>query len=263
VAGSGLGGRNVTGDGGGAAPRGPLAAPRGPLLALDTATVQTTLAVGDLRGEVLAARSWPAARREEIALLEQLRALLEEAGLQPVDLGALIVGLGPGGFTGLRVGLATAKTLAWGLRIPIVGIVTPLALASVVLADPGAEDRLAVVQPAGPHDRYVTRVTRADSGVALLGGPLLAAPEALADALVAGEAVAAAGLPADEPLGVPALELGRRALDGLGAALLALGTRRLASGERDDPAALVPAYVTLPRGLPAAVGTGTWSPDLP
>jgi tRNA threonylcarbamoyladenosine biosynthesis protein TsaB len=236
--------------------------PRGPLLALDTATARTTLALGEPAGNVLAARTWPAERREEVALLEQLRDLLDEAGLRPAELGALIVGLGPGGFTGLRVGLATAKTLAWGLHVPLAGIVTPLALAFAALGGTDIEDRLAVVQPAGPHDRYVTRVTRAEGGVALLGGPLLAAPEALAEALVAGEAVAAVGLPADDPLGASALELGRRALDGLGAALLALGARRLAAGERDDPAALVPAYVTLPRGLPAAAGSWAWSPDL-
>jgi hypothetical protein len=57
-------------------------------------------------------------------------------------------------------------------------------------------------------------------------------------------------------------ELGREALAGLGPALLAIGGLTLASGRRDDAASLVPLYVTLPRGVPEAVGAQAWSPDL-
>ena len=57
-------------------------------------------------------------------------------------------------------------------------------------------------------------------------------------------------------------ELGRDALAGLGPALLAVGGLVLAAGRGDDAAALVPLYVTLPRGVPEAVGAQAWSPDL-
>jgi hypothetical protein len=67
-------------------------------------------------------------------------------------------------------------------------------------------------------------------------------------------------------LPAPAAELGRLALAGLGAALLALGARALAAGLADDVAALVPSYVSLPRGVAAAgsaaSGAASWSPDL-
>jgi hypothetical protein len=55
---------------------------------------------------------------------------------------------------------------------------------------------------------------------------------------------------------------GRMALDGLGAALSDLGSRRLQRGESDDVAELVPVYVTLPRGVIAAAASIEWSPDL-
>jgi hypothetical protein len=58
-----------------------------------------------------------------------------------------------------------------------------------------------------------------------------------------------------------ALELGDAAHARLGASLLALGAARLAAGEVDDLAELVPEYVTLPRGVAAEVGEVSWSRD--
>src|SRR4029077_14054266 len=72
--------------------------------------------------------------------------------------------IGPGGFTGLRVGLATAKTLAHGLGRPIVGIGTAVALAAAS-SDTGA---LTVVLPAGPRDRYLVPLPDDGIGARLL-----------------------------------------------------------------------------------------------
>jgi hypothetical protein len=58
-----------------------------------------------------------------------------------------------------------------------------------------------------------------------------------------------------------ACALGEQALAGLGAALLRLGANRLAAGDEDDLAGLVPEYVTLPRGIVRESGTVTWSHD--
>ena len=58
-----------------------------------------------------------------------------------------------------------------------------------------------------------------------------------------------------------ACALGERAMAGLGAALLRLGARRLAQGDTDDLAGLVPEYVTLPRGIERESGAVTWSHD--
>jgi tRNA threonylcarbamoyladenosine biosynthesis protein TsaB len=235
------------------------------LLALDTATRQATLALGDDAGTFVAGRDWAAGHTHAETLLPALQALLEAAGIAPTALAGVVVGTGPGGFTGLRVGLATAKTLAHGLRIPIVGKATGEALAAAALGQ-GSGGVALVVQPAGPADRYLTRVIVDASGNALADGPpTLLAPADLGAAIeaaqVAGERLVAVDLE-DAGLPVAARDLGRRALAGLGAALLAAGARSLAAGRADDVAALVPIYVTLPRGVAVGSGASTWSPDL-
>jgi tRNA threonylcarbamoyladenosine biosynthesis protein TsaB len=103
---------------------------RGLVLAFDTATPVVTSAL--LRdGEVLGERSSHAA-----AVLADADRLLREAGLAPSDLDVLVVGTGPGSFTGIRIGLAAARGLALALDIPVAGVSTLDALA--VGAPPGA-----------------------------------------------------------------------------------------------------------------------------
>jgi tRNA threonylcarbamoyladenosine biosynthesis protein TsaB len=94
------------------------------VLAFDTATdVATSALVED--GEVLGERASKAA-----TLLEDLDALLRQASARTVDVDALAVGIGPGSFTGVRVGLATARGLALALGIPAAGVSTLDALAA-------------------------------------------------------------------------------------------------------------------------------------
>ena len=61
-------------------------------------------------------------RRHAEALMTAVTALLEEAGLTLADVGRIGVGVGPGPFTGLRVGLATAQTLGFALDVPVTGV---------------------------------------------------------------------------------------------------------------------------------------------
>jgi tRNA threonylcarbamoyladenosine biosynthesis protein TsaB len=94
------------------------------ILAFDTATdVATSALVED--GEVLGERISKAA-----TLLEDVDALLRQASARTADLGALAVGIGPGSFTGVRVGLATARGLGLALGVPAAGISTLDALAA-------------------------------------------------------------------------------------------------------------------------------------
>jgi tRNA threonylcarbamoyladenosine biosynthesis protein TsaB len=94
------------------------------ILAFDTATDVATSALVD-DGEVLGERASRAA-----TLLEDVDALLRQAGAHTRELGALAVGTGPGSFTGVRVGLATARGLALALGVPVAGVSTLDALAA-------------------------------------------------------------------------------------------------------------------------------------
>ena len=94
------------------------------ILAFDTATDRATSAlVGD--GEVLGERVSRAA-----TLLEDVDALLRQAGAHAGDIEALAVGTGPGSFTGTRIGLAVARGLGLGLGVPAAGVSTLDALAA-------------------------------------------------------------------------------------------------------------------------------------
>jgi tRNA threonylcarbamoyladenosine biosynthesis protein TsaB len=98
-------------------------------LAFDTATTVATSALVD-GDEVLGER---VSRAQ--TLLEDVDALLRQAGAHPSDLDRLAVGLGPGSFTGVRIGLAVARGLALSLDLPGSGIST---LAALAAGAPGA-----------------------------------------------------------------------------------------------------------------------------
>ena len=211
----------------------------GPLLAIDTATTHAVIALGRPDGALIDARRWVAGYRHGEELLARIEALLADNGVAPVALGGLVVGTGPGAFTGLRVGIATAKGLAHALGLPIAGVVTGQAL--IAAAGGGA---VVLLQPAGPSDRVLTRP--GEHPVILAGGtdPDLREDERLVAVDLAERA---------DP---DATALGEAAHAGLAAALLATGAARLAAGDADDLATLVPEYVTLPRGVREAPADG-------
>jgi tRNA threonylcarbamoyladenosine biosynthesis protein TsaB len=94
------------------------------ILAFDTATdVATSALVWD--GEVLGEL-----RSRPVTVLEDVDALLRRGGVRDTQLEALAVGIGPGSFTGLRMGLATARALAFALELPVAGVSTLDALAA-------------------------------------------------------------------------------------------------------------------------------------
>ena len=108
------------------------------LLAFDTATPAVTVALYDGQ-QVVAERTTVDAMRHGELLAPSIAAVLEEVGLVRQDLTAIAVGVGPGPFTGLRVGLMTARTLGAVLEIPVYGVCT-LDVLAVEAVDSGTVD---------------------------------------------------------------------------------------------------------------------------
>jgi tRNA threonylcarbamoyladenosine biosynthesis protein TsaB len=233
------------------------------ILAIDTATTRVVVASGSPDGRIDGLTTWPAGYRHGETLLPSIGRFLGEQNLRRSRLTAIVVGTGPGAFTGLRVGIATAKGLAHGLGIPIVGVSTGEALLAAAvtarqvggaaapdgIADPARASRFVLLLPAGPSDRIVVRPGGAPALLVAGTDPDLEAGEVLVAIDLEGRADDAA------------LERGEAARAGLGAALVEIGAARLAAGDADDLARLVPEYVTLPRGVRAETGEVAWSRD--
>lgn len=90
-------------------------------LAIDTSTYVLGVAVvkdGEVVGEFMTNLK----KNHSLRLMSAIRTLMEEAEMTPKQLDRIIVAQGPGSYTGVRIGVTTAKTMAWALQIPVVGV---------------------------------------------------------------------------------------------------------------------------------------------
>ncbi|MFG1889899.1 tRNA (adenosine(37)-N6)-threonylcarbamoyltransferase complex dimerization subunit type 1 TsaB [Micromonospora sp. NPDC049051] len=120
------------------------------VLVVDSSTPAVTAALAEVTAEGVATRAHRRtvdARAHGELLAPQVDAVLAEAGARPADLGAIVAGLGPGPFTGLRVGLVTAATIGQVLGVPTYGVCSldaighPAAAGEPVLAASDARRR--------------------------------------------------------------------------------------------------------------------------
>lgn len=93
------------------------------LVAIDTATRFASLALYE-PGRVLAEHTWRSNDNHTVEMMPSLVDMFNRQDVQPTQLKAVAVTIGPGSFTGLRIGLAVAKGLAMGLDIPVIGVPT-------------------------------------------------------------------------------------------------------------------------------------------
>jgi tRNA A37 threonylcarbamoyladenosine modification protein TsaB len=154
------------------------------LLAFDTATPAVTVA---LRGDegVLAEHTEIDARRHGELLAPGIEKVLADAGCSRTDLTGVVVGVGPGPFTGLRVGLMTARALGDALDIPVYGVCTLDILAAAVTAalrDPAADPAAALgaLNPTVPRidPHHADPQNTATAGAGSPTGPATAAARA-------------------------------------------------------------------------------------
>jgi tRNA threonylcarbamoyl adenosine modification protein YeaZ len=188
------------------------------ILAIDTATPAVTAGIVKLDGiEVLAERVTVDARAHAEQLTPNVLAALADAGLNVDDLGAVVVGCGPGPFTGLRVGMATAAAYGHALGIPVHGVCS---LDAIGIESAATVSEVLVVTDARRHEVYWARYR---DGVRV-EGPAVNSP---ADVVGAAEA------------------LGRAAVYPTAAGLV-----RAVADWNAPPAPLIPLYLRRPDAKP-------------
>jgi tRNA threonylcarbamoyladenosine biosynthesis protein TsaB len=149
------------------------------LLAFDTATEAVTVALHD--GErVVASQTRVDGRRHGELLAPAITALLDEAWVPRQDVTAIAVGVGPGPFTGLRVGLVTARTMALALEVPVYGVCTLDVLAAEAVDTRAVDGPFVVATDARRKEVYWAAY---DEEGRRLDGPHVARPADVATGL--------------------------------------------------------------------------------
>ncbi|NLE75761.1 MAG: tRNA (adenosine(37)-N6)-threonylcarbamoyltransferase complex dimerization subunit type 1 TsaB [Chloroflexi bacterium] len=217
------------------------------ILGIDTATRVAGLAVGDAH-RLWAEETWYSVDTHTVELAPRLDRMMRALGRTADDLSGVGVTLGPGSFTGLRIGLSVAKGLALSHGLPLVGIPT---LDTLAWPHAGQRGPLWAVIQAGRGRLCAACYGRAADGLALVEGPLLVTLDELAGRL--GEGAFVCGeLEAEETAALRArlgsgLRLPRPAENLRRAGFLVeLARRRLANGEADDVETLAPLYLQHP-----------------
>lgn len=206
------------------------------IVAIESASTDVSIALADPDGELRQVDGWSAGQRQSHELLPRITALLAANDSAIAAVSALAVGIGPGSFTGLRVGMSVAKGLAVALDRPIIGVPS---LPAWLESEP---DAAVAVARAGARDAYLLH--RGATSPEIVDRDLLGdvngsfvAPAELIEAFALTDAV--------QPLRAAAA-VARQA---------ALRLRDQPAG--DDLSRLEPAYLRAPRGLPQAAAGGS------
>jgi tRNA threonylcarbamoyladenosine biosynthesis protein TsaB len=219
------------------------------LLAIDTSTTAVSVAVGcdgAALAEVQLSRPRGAAQRHAEQLAPAIRYVCDEAGVRLPQLAGVGVGIGPGLFTGLRVGVTTAKVMAQSLRVPVVGVAS-LDLVAYPLRH--ASRLLAAVLDARRKEIFYALYVPVPGGVQRVSDYLVGPVDDLvSDLLARGDEVLIAGDGAlvyrEQLAEVQRVELASPAFAmPSAAALLELAAARFEREEFTQPSELVPMYL--------------------
>ena len=215
------------------------------LVAIDSSTNTASLALAK-EGKVLAETSWRCGQNHSVELLPHLTQLLEEAKVSLKDTSCVIVAKGPGSFNGLRVGLSTAKGLAFSLAVPIIGI-SSLEMEAYGHAETGVP--VCPIFNAGRGEIATALYQKKDDGWHQLTPEHITTVEALADeikekTIFCGEYVATIANQLKTKLREKAVITPDQMRSAV--SLIELAKPRIDAGDYDDPATLQPIYLRRP-----------------
>jgi tRNA threonylcarbamoyladenosine biosynthesis protein TsaB len=212
-------------------------------LAIDTAADVAGVALTS-GGALVSELTWRTRQNQSRELLPALEWLLQRSGLTRSDIEAVFVCTGPGSYAGLRVGLSTAKGLAYGMDIAIVGVGRLTADAAMVAVEDGR--RIVAVHAAGRAELAWAAYERRDRALIELEAPRLSPRVAFAEGLGKGDVVVGE---LDEALRENVIARGAGVAppgSGRVVAVARLGWLRLQSGAVDSADSLVPLYLREP-----------------
>jgi tRNA threonylcarbamoyladenosine biosynthesis protein TsaB len=212
------------------------------LLALDTSTLHAAVALKCAGGAILISPGDPAMRHGRV-LIPSIQALLAEARLHVRDLDAVAVGLGPGSYTGLRIGITAAKTLVYVVKKPLIGLDS---LEIIARGAPVDQIRISVVADAQRGDVFTADFERAESGAPLrrVSVTRVESLEAWLAGIKTGTFVMGPALErADFPLPAGSVRCGTAANAPQGEALIQLAEESMKTCRLEDPALLEPVYL--------------------
>jgi len=198
--------------------------------------------------EVVEATTFSAARRHAVELLPTIDSLCRRHGVAPGALREVYVSAGPGSFTGLRLGITVARTLAWSAGAAVVGVPTLDVIAQNALEGPDPPPDLVVLLDAKRRRVYAAAFGLRGDVYRRLTEPAEWDVEKLAATLPASCAAIGEGIPYHQ---AAVDRAGFRVLPPEGSRARAEVVHRLAyararAGEVDDSAAIVPVYVRRP-----------------
>lgn len=142
-------------------------------LSIDTSAHASVALVDSTTGSVIAQKTSPKGNDQTETLASYVRDLLENNNEQGKNLAGIFVGVGPGPFTGLRVGLVAARTFGFVWNVPVHGVMSLHALAERVLRSGGSPGEFVVASDARRKELYWARY---DGEGQLLEGPHVSAP---------------------------------------------------------------------------------------
>lgn len=216
------------------------------ILAIDTATRWTGVALHDGQ-RVIAEHGWLSAQTQSMELAPAVERILQQARVPASELSAIAVALGPGSYTGLRIGMGLAKGMALAFQLPLIGVPT---LDIVAAAQPACAGEMIAVAEAGRHRITSGRYRLIKGRWEPEGGPVNETWEELLQRIEPPLTMTGEISPAAQKrirATSRAFTVAPAALRVRRAGVLAeLAWRRLRRGRLDDPAALAPLYLREP-----------------